>query len=198
MQSPGSRLSLVCTLVLALILLTLPAGAAPPTFTIAATNISMPSNGNTGSSPFTLTSVGGYAGQIRVDCSYSGAAMGARVPSCGIFVNPVSTLAANKNAQGSLTLVPYGKVIAYSASASGKWRSGMPVIAVPILGMLLLPRRLRSRARGMLLLFAVGVVILTGVSACSSGLSGTFAYTVTAVDNKTNTTVSAPFTVTVP
>jgi hypothetical protein len=183
---------------LVLVFLALSAGADAPNFTVTAANITMPSNGNVGSSPFTLSSVGGYTGQIRVDCAYSGAAMGARVPSCGIFVNPVSTLAANKTAQGSLTLVPYGKVIAYGASASGKWRSGMPVIAVPILGMLLLPRRLRRRARGMLLLSALGVVILTGVSACSSGLSGTFAYTVTAVDIKTNNTVSAPFTVTVP
>src|SRR5215472_12996972 len=126
MQSPGSRLPLVCGLCLLLVFLALPAGADAPNFTVTATNITMPPNGNVGSSPFTLNSVGGYTGQVRVGCAYSGAAMGARVPSCGIFVNPVSTLAANKTAQGSLTLVPYGKMIAYSTSASGKWRSGMP------------------------------------------------------------------------
>jgi hypothetical protein len=39
---------------------------------------------------------------------------------------------------------------------------------------------------------------MAGMTACTSGMSGTFPYTVTAVDIKTNATVSAPFTVTVP
>ena len=34
------------------------------------------------------------------------------------------------------------------------------------------------------------------MSACAAGMSGTFPYTVTAVDIKSNATVSAPFTVT--
>ena len=199
MQSSCSRLLFVSALALAAVSLSHPAASATPSFTISATNITMPSNGKVGSSPFTVTSLGGYAGQVRVDCAYSGAAMGAKVPACGIFVNPVSTLAADKSATGSLTLVPYGKTINYgAASITGKWPSGMPVFAATILGILLLGRRFRKSARNWLLVLVLGVVTLAGVTACSSGMSGTFPYTVTAVDIKTNATVSTPFTVTVP
>ena len=199
MQSYGSRLLFVSALALAAVLMRPTAASATPSFTITATNITMPSNGNVGSSPFTITSQDGFAGQVRVDCAYSGAAMGAKVPTCGIFVNPVSTLGADKTATGSLTLVPYGKVVAYNAaSASGKWRSGMPVFAVPILGILVLGRRLRKGARSWFLLLVTGAIAAAGITACTSGSSGTFPYTVTAVDIKTNATVSTPFTVTVP
>src|ERR1700758_1751487 len=111
MQSPGSlgwfRLFVVCCAGFSVG----PALAATPSFTIAAADVTMPSGGNIASSPFTLTSVNGYAGQVRVDCAYSGGAMGARVPSCGIFVNPTHMLTANQTVNGSLTLVPYGKTI---------------------------------------------------------------------------------------
>jgi hypothetical protein len=191
----------VSALALALALINLPAIAATPAFTISATNITMPSNGSVGSSPFVLVSVNGYEGRIRVDCAYSGDVMGAKVPSCGIFVNPVSALAANKTAQGSLTLIPFGKTITYgAASVTGKWPASMPVFAAAIVGGFLL-RRIRKGARGWLPLLMLGAIAVAGVSTCASGKSGRsgmFPYTVTAVDMETNATVSAPFTVTVP
>jgi hypothetical protein len=175
------------------------AAAVPPSFTIAATNITMPGHGNAGSSPFTLTSVGGYAGQVRVECSYSGAVMGARVPTCGIFVNPVSTLASNKTATGSLTLVPYGKTIGYGAASLRQMRNfGLPACAAFILGIFLIGRGGRKRGRGCLMLAALSALCAGTMTACSSGMSGTFPYTVTATDIKTNIAVSSPFTVTVP
>ena len=171
---------------------------AAPTFTIAATNVTMPSGGNLANSQFTLTSVSGYAGQLRVDCTYSGSAMGAKVPTCGIYVNPVSTLAANQTVTGSLTLTPYGKTIAFAALCTDDWRSRAPVLAAALVGFLVLGRRLRNRARGWLLLVALAGVGLAAMTSCASRLSGTFPYTVTALDTKTNVSVSAPFTVTVP
>jgi hypothetical protein len=158
----------------------------------------MPSGGNLGSSPFTLTSVNGYAGQVRVDCAYSGGAMASKVPSCGIFVNPVSTLAANKTATGSLTLVPYGKPIGFGSARLGShgWKSGGPVFVAALAGVFL-AGCLRRRARPWLWLLLAGIS-LAGLTSCGSSMSGSFPYTATAVDIKTNATVSAAFTVTVP
>src|SRR5712691_3333247 len=102
MQSPGSRILFPLVLACGAGLGAAPAFAATPTFAIAATNVTLPSGGNGTSSQFTLTSLDGYAGQVRVDCAYSGGMMGAKVPVCGIYVNPVSTLAANKSVTGSL------------------------------------------------------------------------------------------------
>ena len=174
------------------------AAAATPSFTLTAGNITMPSGGNLGSSPFTLTSVNGYAGQVRVDCAYSGSAMGAKVPSCGIFVNPTSTLTANQAAKGSLTLVPYGKVVGFGAARlnSDGWKSRAPVLGFALAGLFfLLP--IRHRARTWLWLLLAGVS-LAGLTSCASSLSGTFPYTATALDIKTNASVSTSFTVTVP
>jgi hypothetical protein len=201
MQSPGSRLYFP------LALLVLACGAAQsgvevfgatPTFTITASNVTMPSGGNIGSSPFNLTSVNGYVGQVRVDCAYSGGAIGAKVPSCGIFVNPVSTLVANKTATGSLTLVPYGKTIGFGSArlGNGGWKWRAPVLAAALAGFFL-AGVLRRRARFWLWLLLAGVS-LAGVTSCGSSMSGTFPYTATAVDIKTNATGSASFTVTVP
>jgi hypothetical protein len=201
MQSPGSRpffpfvlLVLACGTALSGV----EASGATPTFTINATNITMPAGGNLGSSPFTLSSVDGYAGQVRVDCAYSGGAMAAKVPSCGIFVNPVSTLVANKTATGSLTLVPYGKPIGFGSARlrSNGWKSGASVLATALAGFFL-AGLFRRRTRLWLWLLLAGVS-LAGLTSCGSSMSGTFPYTATAVDIKTNATVSASFTVTVP
>lgn len=199
MQLPGSRVLFPLVLACGIAFSTAPALAATPSFTIAAANVTLHSGGNEASSQFTLTSVDGYAGQVRVDCGYSGGMMGARVPSCGIFVNPVSTLAANKSVTGSLTVMPYGKVKAFDAVAfhGDDRRRVVPVLAAVLAGLFMLGRRWRCRARSWLLVFLAGVT-LAGITSCGGGLSGTFPFTVTAVDIKTNASVSAPFVVTVP
>jgi hypothetical protein len=199
MQLPGSRILFPVVLACSAGLSAVHALGATPTFTIAAANVTLPSGGNDASSQFTLTSVDGYVGQVRVDCGYSGGMMGAKVPACGIFVNPVSTLAANKSVTGSLTVMPYGKVKAFDAVGLGgdDRRRVVPVLAAVLAGFFMLGRRWRLRARSWLLVFLAGVT-LAGITSCGGGLSGTFPYTVTAVDIKTNASVSAPFTVTVP
>ena len=200
MQSPGSlglaSLFVVCCFAFS----GPPAHAATPSFTIAAADVTMPSGGNVGSSQFTLISVNGYAGQVRVDCAYSGGAMGSKVPGCGIFVNPTHTLTANQTVKGTLTLVPYGKTIGYGAAALHRddWRSTAPVLVAALAGFFLPGRRWRNRARGWFLLLALAAIGVAGMTSCAGGMSGTFPYTVTAVDIKTNASVSAPFTVTVP
>ena len=172
--------------------------AATPSFNITATNVTIPGGGNPASSPFTLTSIGGYSGQVTVDCAYSGGVMGAKVPSCGIYINPLHNLGANQTVTGSLTLFPYGKVVPYgSARGQSSPRFRAPALAAILLGSWLLLRRGRSRVRSSLLLL-LGGLVLAGMVSCAAGLSGTFPYTVTATDINTHTSVSAPFSVTVP
>ncbi|HEY1896371.1 MAG TPA: hypothetical protein VGG62_08880 [Terracidiphilus sp.] len=172
--------------------------AAPaPNFTIAATNVTMPSGGSIATSPFTLTSVNSYAGQVLVSCAYMGDNMGARVPTCGIYTNPNFALGANQTVKGSLTLSPYGKVIPFSAVRPGIESPGVPALAAVVLCFLALGRRLRARGRWLALLI-LGLAGIGGITSCGSGLSGSFPYTVTAVDNKTNTSATATIMVTVP
>ena len=198
MQSPGSRVVLPLVLACAVGWSAVPAIGATPTFTISATNVTLPSGGKNASSQFTLTSVNGYAGQVRVDCAYAGGMMGAKVPSCGIVINPVSTLAANKSVTGSLTVMPYGNPKAFDTVAlrGDDRRRVVPILAAVLAGCFILGRW-RRRARSWLLVF-LAAATLAGITSCGSGLSGTFPYTVTGVDIKTSASVSAPFTVTVP
>ncbi len=197
MKLPGSC-GLPLVLACGLGMVSVPAEAATPTFTITAANVTMPSGSKGASTPFALTSVNGYSGQVRVDCAYSGSSMGAKVPSCGIYVNPQHNLGANQTVTGTLTLFPYGKVPPYAAArrqGSSPYRA--PALAAILVGSWLLLRRRRSGFRSSLLL-VLGGIALAGIASCASGLSGTFPYTVTATDVSTHTVVSAPFSVTVP
>jgi hypothetical protein len=172
--------------------------AATPGFTIAAANVTMPSDGSFASSKFTLASVNNYAGQLLVSCAYSGGEMGARVPTCGIYVNPMFTLGANQTVNGMLTLSPYGKVIPYSmGQRSGGGSNRVPALVLAM-GCVLLLRRGAKGARW-LAVVVLGAISIAAIAGCGgSGLSGVFPYTVTATDVKTNTTVTASITVTVP
>ena len=200
MQRPGSfgllRVLVVCCLGFQGVL----AIAAPaPLFTIAATDVTMPSGGNLASSKFTLTSLNSYAGQIRIGCAYSGGQMGDKVPSCGIYTNPTFNLGADQTVTGTLTWLPYGKVITFgSASRPGERASHEPMLAVAIFSVFLLGRRLRNKGGKWLALVVLAGAAVAGVTSCGSGLSGTFPYRVTAVDTKTNTTENTSIMVTVP
>jgi hypothetical protein len=195
MYSPGSsgllRLLVVCCLAFRGILAV---AAAAPSFTLTATNVTMPSGGNLASSKFTLTSLNGYAGQVRVSCGYSGSDMGARVPSCGIYTNPTFNLSANQMVAGTLTLMPYGKVVPFSSVRS----SPAPVLALAIVSVLLQGRRFRGKGRAWLAFVLLAAAGVAGMTSCGNGLSGTFPYTVTALDTKANTAVNTSITVTVP
>jgi hypothetical protein len=173
--------------------------ATAPGFTIAATNVTMPSGGSIASSPFTLTSVNSYAGQVSVSCAYTGGNMGARVPTCGIYTNPTFALGANQAVKGSLTLSPYGKVIPFSAvQRPGVGAAGLPVFAAATLCFFTLGRRLRRGRWNWIAMVIAGLIAMGGITSCGSGMSGTFPYTVTAVDNKANASATATIMVTVP
>ena len=175
---------------------------AAPNFTIVATNVTMPEGGNPGSSSFTLTAGSGYSGLVTVDCDYTGAEVRAgaevtaKVPTCWIFSYPNFDLESNQTVKGTLTLVPYGK----KAGDDGPVTSlrSAPALVVGLAGVVAMGWRLHGKARIFLALIALGFIAVSCLTSCARGLSGTFHYTVTAVDNKTKATSNASFYVTVP
>jgi hypothetical protein len=78
--------------------------AATPSFTILASNVTMPPSG-AGSIPYTLTSVNGYSGTVMVHCDDYNAPEEAKLPICGGSVAPVIyTLTANQVLNESFAL----------------------------------------------------------------------------------------------
>ena len=163
----------------------LPAHAAPPSFTISATNVTLPSSGD-GSIPFVLTSVDGYVGTVAVSCPEVNAPEGARVPYCGGGPVFAFSLTAEKTVTGNLTLTPYGVPVPLAAGAL-------------LVGLTL--RRRKVAWPPLALVLACTLASLGAVAGCGSGTSGmtpgTYAYTITATDARTNVVVSTTANVTV-
>lgn len=182
--------------------------APTPSFTIAASAITMPSSG-TGLIPFTLTSVNGFAGTLNITCTPPNPAAGVREPVCGGGSVTSFVLAAKATVTGNASLMAY---VYFPPKASSRLNIQRPVegtnwalAGVLMLGFGLQRRRARWFGnRASLLLLAGGMLIgLTGISACSAGpetlTPGVYAYTVTATDqNDTSSSVSTTVQVTVP
>jgi hypothetical protein len=200
MQSPGSRVLRPLLMAWGVAFSTVPALAATSTFTVAATNVSLPANGNVGTSQFTLTSVNGYSGKLVVSSEYSGGDMNAKPPTCGIFTAPLYTLKANSTVTGTLACFPYGKVVPVAADSR---RAGRPVLA-PVVGLavafcFVFRRRMRTAGARWLGIFLLGMISIGAVASCGgNGLSGRYPFTVTATDTVSNASVGTSITVTVP
>lgn len=172
--------------------------AGTPAFTITATNVAMPTNGDAGTSQFTLTSVNGYSGRLVVNSQYSGGDMNAKPPNAGAHTAPFYTLNANSTATGTLTFYPYGKVvpIARLHGLTGL-PNPAPALGLAVAGWFALRRRTKTARRFALVVLAV--LSIAGVSACgSNGLSGVYPFTVTATDTVTGATANTQIMVTVP
>lgn len=192
------------------------APAATPGFTIAATGVSMSSTASSGvgSSSFTLTSVNGYSGSVRVGCAPPTPPTGVKVPFCGdgipgfgaIPVQPPITLAANEVVTGTISFYNFPVPCSNPCPVSLPHRRGHGLApGFALAGALLLGFGFRRRAARWftLTLLAVGALAgLAGISACGGNNSvvtpGTYAYTVSATDVNTSATVTATFNVTVP
>lgn len=179
-----------------------------PSFTISATNATMPTSGS-GSIPWTLTSVNGYTGTLQVNCNAENPPTGAKLPLCGGSVAPVLyTLTANQVLNGSLALLasPVPCSNPCPVSMTLPHRPGHGGAAGLALAVLLLGFGFRRRtARWLTLaLFAVGTLAgLAGISACggssrSTLTPGVWQYTVMATDTTTDEQVSTTVNVTVP
>jgi hypothetical protein len=190
--------------------------AATPSFTITATNVAVSSSTSSGvgSSTFTLTSVNGYAGSVRVSCAPPTPPVGIKVPYCtGGFPGPAAvpaqppiTLTADEVVTGTVPFynapVPCSNPCPVSLPHrdSHKLAQGIALAGALVLGF---GFRRRAARRLTLMLLAVGTLAgLAGISACGANNSvvtpGTYAYTITATDVNTAVAVNTSVNVTVP
>jgi hypothetical protein len=209
MRSDGQLVRLGLLLAIVSASSALPVLAATPSFTIAATNVTMSSATATGAgtSTFTLTSVNGYAGTIAFHCGPASASAGAKVPICG-GGGPVEaySLAANQVVTGSIGLINSCDPCPVSLPHRGGRKLERPLApGLALAGALLFGIGFRRRAARWLTLtlLAVGALAgLAGISACGVNNNvvtpGTYVYTVTAEDISTTATVTTSVNVTVP
>lgn len=172
--------------------------AVTPTFTIAATNVTMPTDGKNGTSQITLTSANGYSGKLVVNSQYSGGDMNAKPPNSGATL-VLYTLNANSTTSGTLTFFPYGKGIPLARLHHSRGLANpVPVLGLVLAGCFVLGPRLRTGATRWLSLILLGVLSMGLVACGGNGLSGTYPFTVTAADTVTAQTASTQILVTVP
>jgi len=186
-----------------------PALAATPDFTITATNVTMSSSSSSGqgSSSFTLTSVNGYSGTVGINCTAQTPPTGVKVPFCGgVVAFQPYTLTANQVVTGSVGFFNAPQPCSNPCPVSLPRRGGHGMApGLALAGVLLLGLGFRRRAARRLTLtfLALGALAgLAGISACGGSnsvvTSGTYAYTITAMDMKTNVPVTTMVNVTVP
>lgn len=179
-------------LLVTLLLATLPAIAqsAAPTFTIATSNTTVSTIG-TGSIAYTLTSVNGYIGTVKVTCQAPNVAAGISIPYC---VPPAATqtdpypttfnLTANQIITGSFALNSTG-----DAATSSFLASRNPVLAIFFVVALLsgLTLRRHSARRLTLPLFLAVLAALSCTLGCgkvSQGFTpGTYTYVIGATQS---------------
>ncbi len=185
------------------------ASAAAPSFTITATNVTMPNNTSSGvgSSSFTLTSVNGFAGTVGINCSAPTPPAGVTVPICnlgGPAWQPY-TLAANQAVTGTITFYNSHPPCNPCPVSLPRREGHGPASSLALAGALLLGFGFRRRAARWFThtLLAVGMFAgLAGISVCGGDKSvvtpGTYVYTITVADMTTNVSVTTLVNVTVP
>jgi hypothetical protein len=201
---PGQLLTVVC------VLAGLPALAATPAFTLAASNVTMSSNtsSGTGSSSFTLASVNGYAGTVGINCSAPTPPAGVKVPVCD-FGGPaypyIETLAANQTATGTIAFRNSLPACNPCPVSLPRPRNHGLAPDLALAGALLFGFGLRRRAVRWFtaILLALGAfTVLAGISACGGNSNavtpGTYAYTITALDMSSGQFTTTSINVTVP
>ncbi len=169
--------------------------APTPSFTISATNVTMPSSG-TVSIPFTLTSVNGFTGSLIVGITPPTPPVGTRLPYLDIG-GPARDypLAANATVTASIgVLAAIPEPVPVKLNLPNRPAYG-EAVRWELAGVLLLGLgSLRKRARAMRLLLALCMLVaLTGISACGGPPTltpGTYTYTLTAT--KINPAVLSP------
>jgi len=206
MQKPRVSILLGLLLVLNALVSGSTALAATPDFTITATNVTMSSAASSGqgSSSFTLTSVNGYTGSVRVACSYPDLPAGVQGPYCGGGpAAPTLALNANQVVKGTIGFFFCSGMncpVSLPRRRGGGLAQGLALAGGLLLGL----GFCRKAARRLVLsLLAVGALAgLAGISACGASNNamtpGTYAYTITATDTSTDAAVATSINVTVP
>ena len=170
----------------------LPAWGATPGFTITASNVSMSDMGS-GTSNFTLTSTGGFTGQVSVDCSGPDPIL---VPLLILPIcNPpaeIFPLPANGTASGTIQFVPPPSVqgsvdserVPLRRNRSREVPFGAGACAAAMLFGVGFRRRF-VRHLSVIMAFAVSAAALASVTGCigKGGLAmtpGTYSYVISA------------------
>jgi len=185
------------------------AQSATPSFTIAASDATMPTSG-AGAIPFTLTSVNGFAGTVGVSCGPANPPTGSILPQCNYtgsaIATPPYTLTASGTVTGSLNLVAYIPPCSSPCPAKLLDRPlhrGAVNLALALAGALPLGLGFRRRARWpWLALLIVGILVGLAGIACGAGnrntlTPGSFVYTVSATSTGTSPTLAVNTTVNV-
>jgi hypothetical protein len=180
--------------------------APAPSFTISATNITMPLTGG-GLIPYSVTSVNGFVGSVSISEDLPSVPAGVLVPvfEGGPVVPPI-VLTANSTVKGSVGIYAAIFNVASKRNIPKPGRAASWAMAGALmLGLGLRRRRGRWSGPGVArLLMVAGVLIgLTSISGCGSKAKtltpGTYTYTITATDVSNNTSsVSTTVQVTVP
>jgi hypothetical protein len=171
--------------------------AATPSFTVSATNVTMPlsqgscnNSGCTvqfGSSTFTLTSVNGYTGALQVICAVASPPAGAMLPTC-FQHGLMPALPANKTITGEILFLAPGQTPPPSPAGflnrPGRAAASLALAATLLFG---LGARRRAARWFTIVLLALGALGgLAAISACggnsNSMTPGTYSYAITATD----------------
>jgi hypothetical protein len=203
------RRSLVPTLLLTLLLASLPAIAqsAAPTFTLTASNVSLSTTG-TGSIPYTVTAVNGYTGTVIVKCEAPTVPAGVSIPYCGTAPVVSYTLDPDPKvdpgypvASGSFPL--YGNIVPASL---GFVAGHNPFLAIFFIIALLSGFTLRRHAARRLTLLTLPLFLaVLAALGCTSGCGsaprgftpGTYTYVVSATQSPVPLYLGANATVTI-
>jgi hypothetical protein len=189
--------------------------AATPSFTISATNVTMPlsqgscSNGvctwQYGYSNFALTSVNGYTGAPQVTCAVSNPPAEAKLPTCYQY-GLMPLLPANGTNNGEILFIAPGQTPppspASQLSRPGRATAGMALAAALLFGLGL--RRCTARWFTLAILALGTLGGMMAINACggngnsNSMTPGTYSYVVTATDLSAGDTASTTISVTVP
>ena len=162
-----------------------PAHAASP-FRIAATDVTMSTNGN-GQTSYTVTAIPS-SGSLIISCQYSGPTTTAHLPVCELGPLISWQVTAGQTLTSSITFYPYGTIVPGTASAH-RPSPATPVLFAGLLAAAILFRRRLPAALLRVILVAAGIASLAALSACggSSGPTtpGTYAFTI-AANNEAN------------
>jgi hypothetical protein len=180
--------------------------AAPPGFTLTASNVTMSANGSN-SVPWTATSVDGFSSSIVIGCSPVNTPAGATLPICGGGGPVMSyTLAANATVQGNIPLSatfcspsgPCPEAARFSRPRHHGVAQGLALAGALLLGFGL--RRRKALWRAWMLLVLGMFAGMAGISGCGAGKTltpGTWPYTVSASAYNTTGVSTPPITTTV-
>ena len=175
------------------------APAPPPSFTVSASDTTMPASGNL-SIPLTFTSVNGFAGDVTASCTPPVPRSGVLEPVCGGGPVVPITLAANGTATGYVNLEAYVYFPPNTGSIPFSEKPGRAarwaMAGVLTLGLASRRKRL-PKSRHLILAFGM-LIGLAGMSGCGGGpetlTPGVYTYTVNASEYG-NSSISATTTV---